>query len=120
MEYNNDYIILKTDYYFNKRVICNNLYGNIYFWNIIHCIFTKEMINYKYFESFKKESTVTGLANLRGVCYMNALLQYFYYCFPETNYFLKLDEYQKSKLGLVSEGYYTFVKGLNLGDIYAG
>lgn len=62
----------------------------------------------------------TGLINYgASVCYMNALLQCFYYCYPMTEYFLKMDNYQLSKLGLVSKAYYDFVKGLYSGNEYS-
>ena len=58
----------------------------------------------------------SGLVNIGGVCYMNAVLQCFFHCKPLTNYFLNLDNVMKNSLGLVSNGYYELVKGLSLGD----
>ena len=55
-----------------------------------------------------------GLYNIGGVCYMNAILQCFYYCKPLTEYFLKL--HNNKNLGLISKGYYDFVKGLTSGN----
>lgn len=74
--------------------------------------------NYLYFpvEYFNQKKKPIGLNNIGGVCYMNALLQCFYYCRPITNYFLQLDLDKKEKLGLISKGYYDFVHGLNSGD----
>jgi ubiquitin C-terminal hydrolase len=58
----------------------------------------------------------SGLINLEGVCYMNAVLQCLYYCSPITKYFIMLDEYNKNQLGLVSKGYYDFIHGLFNGN----
>ena len=66
------------------------------------------------YSSNKKEPS--GLMNLEGVCYMNAVLQCLYYCAPITNFFLMLNESKKSKLGLVSKGYYNFVHDLFNGN----
>jgi ubiquitin carboxyl-terminal hydrolase 2/21 len=60
-----------------------------------------------------------GLVNIGGVCYMNALLQCFYYCFPMTSYFLSLDKNSQKDLGILSRGYYDFVNLLFSGNIYA-
>ena len=62
------------------------------------------------------KSEPIGLLNLGGVCYMNALLQCFYYCYPMTKYFLELDNNKKANLKLVSKAYYDFVQGLKSGD----
>ncbi len=56
----------------------------------------------------------SGLVNLGGICYMNAVLQCFYYCWPLTKYFLNINK--NEKLGPISEGYYELVKGLSLGN----
>ena len=64
------------------------------------------------YEMSKKEPS--GLINLEGVCYMNAVLQCLYYCAPITKYFLTLDN--PTQLGLVSKGYFNFVKGLFNGN----
>ena len=37
-----------------------------------------------------KNMEPTGLINIGGICYLNAVLQCFYYCKPLTNYFLKI------------------------------
>ena len=58
----------------------------------------------------------SGLTNLWGICYMNAVLQCLFFCPPITEYFLTLDEDNKKKLGLVSKGYYDFVQGLFNGN----
>ena len=55
-----------------------------------------------------------GLYNVAGVCYMNAILQCFFYCKPLTDFFLGL--YNSQNLGQISKGYYYFVKGLSSGD----
>ena len=55
-----------------------------------------------------------GLYNVGGVCYMNAILQCFFYCKPLTDFFLGL--YNSQNLGQISKGYYYFVKGLSSGD----
>ena len=64
------------------------------------------------YKIYKKEPS--GLFNLEGVCYMNAVLQCLYYCAPITKYFLTLDN--STQLGLVSNGYYNFVKGMFNGN----
>lgn len=61
----------------------------------------------------------SGLVNTGGVCYMNALLQCFYYCLPMTSYFLSLDEDSQKNLGILSKGYYYFVKKKYSGDLSA-
>lgn len=70
--------------------------------------------NYK---SYFKEPT--GLVNINGICYMNAVLQCFYYCKPLTDYFLNVDKDKRNTFGPVSNGYYNFVHKLNKGDSYA-
>ena len=65
------------------------------------------------------ERKPTGLVNIEGVCYMNAVLQCFYYCPPLTNYFLKIDNEKKKSLGLIAKGYYELVNGLSKGNSYA-
>lgn len=64
------------------------------------------------YETYNKEPS--GLINLEGVCYMNAVLQCLFYCAPITKYFLTLDN--STQLGLVSKGYYNFVKGMFNGN----
>ena len=64
------------------------------------------------YEKNKKEPS--GLINLKGVCYMNAVLQCLYYCAPITKYFLTLDN--DTQLGPVSKGYYNFIRGLFNGN----
>ena len=59
----------------------------------------------------------SGLVNIGGVCYMNALLQCFYYCFPMTKFFMTLNDI--SHLGTLTKGYFDFVRNLNSGNIYA-
>ena len=41
-------------------------------------------------EKIKQFREPTGLVNINGICYMNAVLQCFYYCRPLTNYFMNL------------------------------
>ena len=55
-----------------------------------------------------------GLFNIGGVCYMNAVLQCFFYCKPLTEYFLNV--YNKNNLGPISKGYFSFIKGLSSGN----
>lgn len=61
----------------------------------------------------------TGLVNIKGICYMNAVLQCFYYCQPLTNFFLNIDNDKQNNLGFVSKAYYNFIKKLTKGDLYA-
>jgi ubiquitin C-terminal hydrolase len=60
-----------------------------------------------------------GLVNNKGVCYMNAVLQCFYYCKPLTQFFLNLNENKKNQLELISKGYCELVEGLSKGNINA-
>ena len=57
-----------------------------------------------------------GLFNIGGVCYMNAVLQCFFYCRPLTEYFLNMAYYEKNKLDSISKGYLNFVEGLASGN----
>ena len=70
----------------------------------------------QYYLSRKEPS---GLINIGGVCYMNSVLQCFYYCEPLTKYFLNLDKETKERFGLISKGYYELVKGLYNGETKA-
>jgi len=74
----------------------------------------KKINNTKMMEQLKKKEP-KGLPNIGGICYMNALLQCFYYCLPMTNYFLELDGNSIKELGIMSKGYYNFVNNLFLG-----
>jgi ubiquitin C-terminal hydrolase len=106
-----EYIKFYTKFYSRQKIYFINdnfnskkspyYYGNYLYFPVEYCIQKKKPI---------------GLNNIGGVCYMNALLQCFYYCHPMTKYFLQLDFDKKEKLGLVSKGYYDFVHGLNSGD----
>ena len=60
-----------------------------------------------------------GLLNIGGVCYMNAVLQCFFYCRPLTEFFLNLSYSEKIKLDSISRGYFDFVEGLSRGNKYA-
>ena len=75
-------------------------------------------VNYDLLNKLSKKEP-TGLVNIGGVCYMNAVLQCFYYCPPLTNYFLKIDNEKKKSLGLIAKGYYELVNGLSKGNSYA-
>ena len=133
-----DYISFQTTSSFNtnKKISFSNEIGKNPFILNNKLYIPKEMLRDEYQENFvfemePKKQTVqtnneiiskkpTGLINYgSSVCYMNALLQCFYYCYPMTQYFLTIDEYKKSKLGLVSKAYYDFVQGLYLGNEYA-
>lgn len=70
-------------------------------------------------EKIKQFREPTGLVNINGICYMNAVLQCFYYCRPLTNYFMNLDNYKRNNLGLVSKAYHNFIQKLTKGDLYA-
>jgi len=45
----------------------------------------------------KKEAkdTIPGLSNFEGNCYLNSILQCFYYCKDLTNYFIRNEIYKK-------------------------
>lgn len=70
-------------------------------------------------EKITKFREPTGLVNINGICYMNAVLQCFYYCQPLTKFFINIDNNKKNNLGLVSKAYYSFIKKLTKGDLYA-
>ena len=53
----------------------------------------------------------------KGNCYLNSLLQCFYYCQPMTKFFLSLSG--KDRLGVISKGYYDFVHYLHSGSLDA-
>lgn len=74
-------------------------------------------VDYDLLKLSKKEPI--GLVNIGGICYLNAVLQCFYYCPPLTKYFLKIDNRKKNSLGLVTKGYYELVQGLSSGNPYA-
>ena len=132
-----DFISFQTtsSFYTNKKISFSNELGKNPFILNNKLYIPKEMLRDEYqenyiFESVPKEQIVnnneiiskkpTGLINYgSSVCYMNALLQCFYYCYPMTQYFLTISENKKSNLGLVSKAYYDFVKGLNSGNEYA-
>lgn len=116
MEYYENYAKFNSKFYSKEKIYFDNPDGNSPFIYHNSLYFPKEMLKDNY---YRKKKVPGGLINIGGVCYMNALLQCFYYCLPLTNYFLNIDEYQKNKFGLVSHGYYDFVKRLNSGDIYA-
>lgn len=64
----------------------------------------------------------TGLVNIGGICYLNAVLQCFFYCKPLTNYFLQpknLHYFKNDELRPISNGYYELVKGLSSGNTHA-
>ena len=102
----------KNEYCFDKNITKNNSFeidkGNI----------EKKNVNDDLLNQLSKREP-TGLVNIGGVCYMNAVLQCFYYCPPLTNYFLKIDNKEKNSLGLVTKGYYELVNGLSKGNSYA-
>lgn len=136
-----DYIPFKTtsSFYSNQKISFSNDFGKNPFILYNNLYIPKEMLKDEYQKNFGFESKAnkqnyqnpqnknkinsfkpTGLINYgASVCYMNALLQCFYYCYPMTDYFLNLDDYQKSKLGLISKAYYEFVTYLNSGNEYA-
>ena len=133
-----DFISFKTSskfYCSKKYYFSNNLGKNPYIFED-ELFIPKEMLREEYQgnnengNNYPKQVTKinqelnslkpTGLINYgASVCYMNALLQCFYYCYPMTKYFLNIDDYQKSKLGLISKAYYDFVRGLYSGNEYA-
>lgn len=64
----------------------------------------------------------TGLVNIGGICYLNAVLQCFFYCKPLTKYFLQpknLHYFKNDVIRPISNGYYEFVKGLSSGNTHA-
>ena len=140
-----DYISFKILNYsgkFNTKIFFNNNLGKNPFIYQNELYIPKDILRDEYQPNFGMEQKVddkkspnnknnqidnslylqkpTGLINYgASVCYMNALLQCFYYCYPMTQYFLNLDDYQINRLGLVSKSYYNFVKYLNSGNEYA-
>lgn len=123
-----DYISFETtsSYYTNSKISFSNDFGKNPYILGKKLYIPKEILSDEYKENFGlvnnkiQQNTPTGLINYgASVCYMNALLQCFYYCYPMTEYFLNINENQKKKLGLVSKAYYNFVKGLHSGNEYA-
>ena len=69
-----------------------------------------------------KQINPTGLYNIGGICYLNAVLQCFFHCKPLTEYFLNRDNlkyFKNEKLRPFSNSYYELVKGLCSGDCNA-
>lgn len=105
--------------YFPKKIILKHL-GNS---TLIENEDNKKLIPQKENKDYREKEILAilntkepkGLPNIGGICYMNALLQCFYYCWPMTFYFLNLDEESKERLGTISRGYYNFVN-----DLYSG
>lgn len=65
---------------------------------------------------YSKYSNIAPCGLIGGGCYINAVLQCFYYCKPLTNFFL---DYSNSyKLDLISKEYLKLLKSLSLGKIY--
>ena len=118
-----DYISFKTTLNFssNKKIFFSNNFGRNPFILGNELFIPKEMLKeeYQHFDEphIQHKQKPTGLINYgAAVCYMNALLQCFYYCYPMTKYFLNIDEFEKSRLGLISKAYYEFIVGLYNGN----
>ena len=128
----NDFVFFESDKIIDTKIIYSNDYGKNPYILENKLFIPKEMLKEKYLINFQKNKEEyqnknkefiinnkepTGLVNIGGICYLNSVLQCLFYCRPLTDYFLSLDEF--SNLGLVSKGYYDFIKGLNSGNKYA-
>ena len=59
-----------------------------------------------------------GLANFEGNCYLNSILQCFYYCQDLTNYFMKNEDEIIQKGGKLSNAYLNLILRLNKKENY--
>ena len=61
----------------------------------------------------KEESIIPGLSNFEGNCYLNSVLQCFYYCDDLTNYFKNNEDKINKKKGQLSIAYLNLILRLN-------
>ena len=61
----------------------------------------------------KEESIIPGLSNFEGNCYLNSVLQCFYYCNDLTNYFIDNEKEIIRNKGLLSNAYLNLILRLN-------
>ena len=64
-------------------------------------------------QSIPKYQKVPGLYNFAGNCYLNSILQCFYYCQDLTNYFIKKENDIIKKGGKLSNSYLNLILRLN-------
>ena len=91
----------------HKKVQNNKLYSQK---NNMNKNLHTNQINTKIFDKFNQAPC--GL--IGGDCYINAVLQCFYYCKPLTNFFLRFGE----RFGPISKEYYFLLESLSSGRIY--
>ena len=66
----------------------------------------------------KEESIIPGLSNFEGNCYLNSVLQCFYYCDDLTNYFKNNEDKINKKKGQLSIAYLNLILRLNENEKY--
>ena len=129
-----EYVQFKSDFYISKKNFrtFKNPYGEKPYLDNNTLYIPIEMLAQEYKKNFNIKSEQeeeddqeqdeeinlgkrkpSGLENIGGICYLNAVLQCFYYCRPLTEYFLRKDI--KKNLGPISEGYFEFVNDLSSG-----
>ena len=85
-----------------------NKYDNDLAFNF-HNQFPLDYIDTNYYQ--KKD--IPGLSNFEGNCYLNSVLQCFYYCNDLTNYFLENEYDIRKKNGKLSNAYLDLILKLN-------
>lgn len=143
-----DYICLDSEYYIKSKrlTMFKNEFGVKPYTEGKKLYIPIEMLNEKYLKNYNvkpkpkeseeeeeeeeeqigrnnlinlKEISPTGLVNIGGICYLNAVLQCFFYCKPLTEYFLNknnLKYFKDEKLRPFANSYYELVKGLCSGN----
>ena len=74
-------------------------------------------INYIYINSFPKNK-IPGLSNFEGNCYLNSILQCFYYCDDLTNYLISNEKEIIKNKGKLSNAYLDLILRLNEKEKY--
>ena len=65
-----------------------------------------------------QNSNIPGLSNFEGNCYLNSIMQCFYYCNDLTNYFMEHEKEIKDKKGKLSNEYLNLIIKLNKKEKY--
>ena len=63
--------------------------------------------------NYYQKKDIPGLSNFEGNCYLNSVLQCFYYCNDLTNYFLENEYDIRKKNGKLSNAYLDLILKLN-------
>ena len=97
----------------NEKNDPNNDYPvNIHFNNYLPLSSIEDDNNY-----FEKE-IIPGLSNFEGNCYLNSIIQCFYYCNDLTKYFMEHENEIKDKKGKLSNEYLNLIIKLNKKEKY--